>query len=157
MQSALIFNRWNIQNQEEWIVFHSKRKTLIVQRFGNEVYLYTNDTASAKSKTLNSYLVGNLSHIQKKESLNHTAYFKGNKILILDSIGTFPKDIKPNIVLLTQTPKINLERMLLSLKPKLVIADGSNYKSILKLWKLSCEKQKIPFHATAEKRFYKLD
>ncbi|OCB71042.1 competence protein ComEC [Flavobacterium glycines] len=157
MQSSLIFNRWNIQNQEEWIVFHSKRKTLIVQRFGNEVYLYTNDTASAKSKTLNSYLVGNFSHIQKQESLNHTAYFKGNKILILDSIGTFPKDIKPNIVLLTQTPKINLERMLLSLKPKLVIADGSNYQYILKLWKASCKKQKIPFHATAEKGFYKLD
>lgn len=157
LQSALLFNQWQIQNQEEWIVFNSKRKTLIVQRHGNEVFLYSNDSVAAKNKILTSYLVGNFSHIQKQESLSHTAYFKGNKILILDSIGAFPKNANPDIILLTQTPKINLERMLISLKPKLVIADGSNYKSILKQWKRSCEKQKIPFHATAEKGFYKLN
>ena len=157
LQLAFLFNQWQVQNQEEWIVFNSKRKTLIVQRQGNEVCLYANDSAAAKNKILNSYLIGNFSHIQKQEPLSHTAYFKGNKILILDSIGIFPKNVNPDIVLLTQTPKINLERMLLSLKPKLVIADGSNYKYILKQWKLSCDKQKIPFHATAEKGFYKLN
>ncbi|MEN9908457.1 MAG: hypothetical protein RLZZ540_1606 [Bacteroidota bacterium] len=157
LQSAFIFNQWQIQNQEEWIVLNSKRKTLIIQRNGNEVCLYSNDSAVAKNKMLNSYLVGNFSHIQKQKSLNHTAYFKENKILILDSIGVFPKNANPDIVLLTQTPKINLERMLVFLKPKLVIADGSNYKYILKQWKASCEKQKIPFHATAEKGFYKLN
>ncbi len=157
LQSAFLWNQWQIQHQEEWIVFHQKRKTLIVQRNGNKVCIYSNDSASAKSKTLNSYLLGNFAQLQKQQPLNHTAYFKGNKILILDSIGIFPKDIKPDIVLLTQTPKINLDRLLSSLKPKLVIADGSNYKSVLKLWKASCKKQKIPFHATAEKGFYKLD
>jgi len=157
LQSAFLWNQWQIQYQEEWIVFHQKRKTLIVQRNGNKVCIYSNDNAVAKSKTLNSYLLGNFAHLQKQQSLNHMAYFKGNKILILDSIGIFPKDIKPDIVLLTQTPKINLERLLLSLKPKLVIADGSNYKSILNRWEQSCKKQKIPFHATAEKGFYKLN
>ncbi|MEL1240854.1 ComEC/Rec2 family competence protein [Flavobacterium flavipallidum] len=157
LQTALIYNRWTTQNQEEWIVFNSKRKTIIVERFGKEVSLFTNDISYAKSKVLNSYLVGNSSHIQKQGTINHMAYFKGNKILILDSIGIFPKNYKPDIVLLTKTPKINLERMLLSLKPKLVIADGSNYKYILKKWKASCEKQKIPFHATAEKGFFQLN
>ncbi|HJR99404.1 MAG TPA: hypothetical protein VJ780_00600, partial [Flavobacterium sp.] len=86
----------------------------------------------------------------------HTAYFKENKILILDSAGVFIKNSKPDIILLTQSPKINIERMLLSLQPKLVIADGSNYKSLLAQWEMSCKKQKIPFHATAEKGYFQL-
>ncbi|GGA64853.1 competence protein ComEC [Flavobacterium palustre] len=157
LQSVFLWNKWQIQHQEEWIVFHQKKKTLIVQRNGNEAIIYSNDNAVAKNKTLNSYLLGNFAQLKKQELLNHTAYFKGNKILILDSVGIFPKNIKADIVLLTKSPKINLERMLLSLKPKLVIADGSNYKSVLKLWKASCNKQKIPFHATAEKGFFQLN
>lgn len=157
LQSAYLFNQWKIQNQEEWIVFNQKKKTLIVQRQGNDVHLYSNDSTSAKNKMLHSYLLGNFSQIKKQKALSHLTYFKGNKILLLDSMGIFPKNIKPDIVLLTQSPKINLDRMLLSLKPKIVIADGSNYKSILKHWKASCEKQKIPFHATAEKGFFQLN
>ncbi|WP_140486065.1 ComEC/Rec2 family competence protein [Flavobacterium sp. GSA192] len=157
LQSAYLFNQWKIQNQEEWIVFNQKKKTLIVQRQGNDVHLYSNDSASAKNKMLHSYFLGNFSQIKKQKTLSHLTYFKGNKILLLDSMGIFPKNIKPDIVLLTQSPKINLDRMLLSLKPKIVIADGSNYKSFLKQWEASCEKQKIPFHATAEKGFFQLN
>lgn len=155
LQFVVLMNKWQIQHQEEWIVFNVKRKTLIVQRHGNEVCLYANDSIDSKNKMLNSYLVGNFSQITELKTLTHTAYFKGNKILILDSLGIFPKNGNPDIVLLTQTPKINVDRMLFSLKPKLVIADGSNYKSILKQWEESCKKQNIPFHATAEKGYYK--
>lgn len=157
LQSAILINKWKIQNQEEWIVFNLKRKTLIVQRYGNEASLYTNDSIDIKNKTLNSYLIGNFTHITQRKKISHTAYFKGNKILILDSLGIFPKNIKPDIVLLTQSPKINIDRMLLEIKPKIIIADGSNYEYILKQWEASCKKQKIPFHATAEKGFYKLN
>jgi competence protein ComEC len=73
-------------------------------------------------------------------------------ILILDSTGTYQK-IHPNLILLTQSPKINLDRMLQILKPQMVVADASNYKTIQKHWKNSCEKKKIPFHAIGEKVF----
>lgn len=156
-QLALVITHWQTQNQEEWIVFNVKRNTLIVQRKGDEVSLYSNDSVVRKSKILNHYLLENFSQIKNQKTLRHTAYFKGNKILILDSLGIFPKNIKPDIVLLTQSPRINIDRMLLDLKPKIVIADGSNYKYILKQWEMSCKKQKIPFHATDEKGFYKLN
>jgi competence protein ComEC len=42
-------------------------------------------------------------------------------------------------------------------KPKMVVADGSNFRTIQKLWKATCLKQKIPFHATGEKGFYRLE
>jgi competence protein ComEC len=43
--------------------------------------------------------------------------------------------------------------MLQVLKPQIVVADASNYKTIQNHWKVSCEKQKIPFHAIGERIF----
>ena len=157
LQSSLIYNRWTIQNQEEWIVFNLKRKTLIAHRTGRAVSLYTNDSIATKNPILKSYLINNFSYVDQIKPIKHTAYYKSNKILILDSIGIYPLNAEPDIVLLTKTPKINLDRVLTTLKPKLIIADGSNYKSILEQWKRSCEKQNIPFHATAEKGYFLLN
>tara|TARA_R110000868_G_scaffold146710_2_gene367642 strand:+ start:628 stop:2649 length:2022 start_codon:yes stop_codon:yes gene_type:complete len=158
-QVSYIRTKWDIQNQNEWIVFNQKRKTIIVERHGEKTTLFINDTKiKPKNNTiLNSYLVGNFSAVKNNEKLKNVAYFHGNEILILDSLGLYPKDIKPTIVVLTQSPKINMDRMLLILKPKIVVADASNYKNIQHNWKESCSKQKIPFHATAEKGFFKLN
>ncbi len=38
--------------------------------------------------------------------------------------------------------------MLESLQPKMIIADGSNHKSYVKRWKMSCTKKNIVFHFT---------
>ena len=158
-QLSFIKTKWEIQNQKEWIVFNIKRKTMIAERNGENVTTFANQALvkAKKNKTLNSYLVGNFSTLKNKQTLKNTAYFNGNKILILDSLGLYPKDIKPDIIILTQSPKINMDRMLAILKPKIVVADGSNYKTIQNNWKESCLKQKIHFHATAEKGFYKLN
>ncbi|MBA4317881.1 MAG: competence protein ComEC, partial [Flavobacterium sp.] len=73
------------------------------------------------------------------------------------SLGICPKNICPDVVVFTQSPKINFERFLQSTKPKMVVADASNFRTIQKHWKATCLKQKIPFHATGEKGFYRLD
>ena len=83
-------------------------------------------------------------------------YFHGNKIFILDSIGVYPKGIHPDIVVLTQSPKVNLNRLLTVQHPEIIIADGSNYKSYVAAWKTTCEKRNIPFHSTYEKGYYNL-
>lgn len=59
-------------------------------------------------------------------------------------------------MILVNSPKINLERFLKIVKPQQVVADGSNYTSYRELWKATCAKQKILFHDTTEKGFYKL-
>jgi competence protein ComEC len=160
LQISFLQNRYNIQNQQEWVVFNLKRNTLITERNGNDVSLYANDSIlkiSRKNTILNSYLVGNFSILKTKSRIQNIAFFNGNKIMIIDSLGIYPKNIKPDILLLTQSTKINLERLLQTMHPKMIVADASNYKTIQKFWKATCEKQKIPFHATGEKGFYKLD
>ena len=148
------------QNQQEWIVFHSKKNTVITERTGKKVTLFANDSIlknSDKNGILKSYLIANFSTISKKEKLENLTFFYNNKILIIDSLGIFPKNINPNIVVITQSPKINLDRLLNIYQPKIVVADGSNFKSYVKRWKASCAKKKIPFQATAEKGFYKIE
>jgi competence protein ComEC len=149
-----------IQTQSELVIFNAKKNTMIAERKGKNITLYANDSllkTASKNKMLASYAMGNFSSLKFKKRLQNLIYYNGNKILIVDSLGVYPKDIRPDIVLFTQSPKINFDRFLQTTKPKFVLADASNYRTIQKLWKATCLKQKIPFHATAEKGFYRLD
>lgn len=160
LQLSYIQTQWNIQKQQEWVVFNLKRNTLIVERHGSKAVLYANDSirsASKNSSVLKSYLTANFSVLSSSEKIKNTAFFNENKILILDSTAIYPEKIHPTVLLLTQSPRINIDRLLEELKPKIVVADASNYKTVQKYWKKSCEKQKIPFHAISEKGFFKLN
>ena len=149
-----------IQTQSELVIFNSKKSSLIAARNGKHITLYANDSllkTASKNKTFSSYSMGNFSNLKTKKRLQNLIYFNGKKILVMDSLGVYPKDIRPDIVLFTQSPKINFERFLETIKPKMVVADASNFRTIQKQWEATCLKQKIPFHATVEKGFYRLD
>jgi len=157
VQITFLWNEWTIENQQEWIIFNSKKNTFIAERNGRTVTLYANDSlqkVGAKNNTVNAYLVGNFSHLAATKELKNSIFFDGKRILILDSTGVYPKQQHPDIIVLTQSPKINLERLIQISQPKEIVADASNYKTLQKLWKVSCEKEKIPFHSTSEKGFY---
>ena len=149
-----------VQNQTELVIFNTKKSSLIAERNGENITVYANDSllkSVSKNKTFASYSMGNFSSLKAKKKLQNLIYFNGKKILIVDSVAVYPKNSRPDIVVLTQSPKINFERFLQTTKPKMVVADGSNFRTIQKLWKATCLKQKIPFHATGEKGFYRLE
>ncbi len=149
-----------VQNQLELVIFNTKKSSLIAERNGENITVYANDSllkSVSKNKTFASYSMGNFSSLKAKKKLQNLIYFNGKKILIVDSVAVYPKNSRPDIVVLTQSPKINFERFLQTTKPKMVVADGSNFRTIQKLWKATCLKEKIPFHATGEKGFYRLE
>jgi competence protein ComEC len=159
-QITYFANHWKIQNQKELVIFNSKKNTLIAERKGESVILYSKDSllkTASQNKTLSGYLMGNFSHLTTKKKLQNLIYFNGTKILILDDLGVCMEGIHPDVVVFTQSPKINMERFLHTTKPKIVVADASNSRTIQKLWKATCLKEKIPFHATGEKGFYRLE
>ena len=160
LQSTQLITRWEIQNQYEWIVFNSWKNTLITERNGNEVAVYGNDSITnkiASNSSLKSYLIANNSKVSSTNKIQNLYYFKDKKILVIDSLGIYSKEINPDIIILRQSPKINLERLIEINHPKLIIADASNFKTTIQLWKSICIKKKIPFHATAEKGFYSVN
>ena len=159
-QIAYFQTQWTIRNQRELVIFNSKKNTLIAERNGANITLYACDSIlkiANKNQTFTSYSMGNFSSLKTKKRVQNLIYFNGNKILILDSLGVYPKTIRPDVVVFTQSPKINFERFLQTTKPKMIVADASNFRTIQKLWKASCLKEKIPFHATGEKGFYRLE
>ena len=159
-QTTFIVTRWKNQNQEEWIVFNIKKNTLITERTGEKLVAFCNDSIRkeiASNPTIKSYLVANFSAITTTKKPQNLYYFKGKKILIIDSLCVYQKEIKPDIIVITQSPKLNLERLLQTYKPEMIVADASNFKTYIKVWESTCRKEKIPFHATGEKGFYRLN
>lgn len=157
-QVAVLHNKWKIASHKEYIVLNTNRKSMMTARSGNQITAYGTDSILNKnSQILNSYAVANFSKITKSQGIPNTVYFKGKKILVIDSTAVYPSNSKPDVIVLIQSPQINLDRVLESLKPQIIIADASNYKSYQQQWTTSCIKMKIPFHATAEKGFYSIE
>ena len=156
IQLAFLLTKIKTEKEEELIVYNERNSTLISKRLGKNLGLFARDSVIENNRNVNSYLVGNSIVLSKIKAIKNVLYFKNTKILIIDSSKTFSEKIKPDVLILTQTSKINLDRILQNLQPKIVIADGSNSNSIQKYWKKSCLKKNIPFHSTKEKGYYKL-
>ena len=159
LQSLAISIKYFNQKEDELLVFNCKAASVITKRNGDQVTVYFSNNLpnnNYANLALNSYLVGNSCDLKAKDSGPNLIYFKRKKILVIDREGKYLSTVTPDILLLVNNPKTNMEKALQIIKPKLVVADGSNYKNYCKLWKATCKKQKIPFHNTAEKGFYKL-
>jgi len=160
VQFSLIYTKKEIENQHEMVIYNTKKNTLISERMGKNISIYSNDTLSAqrsKNNVLNSYVVGNFGNLKSVSKIKNVLYFNKEKILIIDSSGIYQSKIQPDVLILTQSPKINLDRILQDLHPRIIISDASNSYAIQKIWKTTCAKKGIYFHATSENGFYKFD
>lgn len=150
-QGVNLYNKYT-HNTNTLTLFHKSRYTVIGLKKKQKLDVFSDLDSLSQFSNLIDYKIGNnIIEItaNKKPSFIKT---KSHTVLIIDSLGVYNlKKIKPNYVLITQSPKINLNRLIDSLKPKQIIADGSNYKSYIARWKATCLKQKIPFHYTGEK------
>lgn len=156
LQTIYILNKIETINADEFIVYNKSRTTLLSDRKANKISVFTNDSITEQDYLLRSYKVGSFSSIVKTDSLQNVYYSNNKKILVIDNSSVYGNDMFPDVVLLSGSPKLNLERFLHHYKPEIIIADASNYKSYVHLWKQSCEKHKIHFHSTYENGFYKI-
>jgi competence protein ComEC len=159
VQFFLFQAKYSNEKASEFIVFTKSKISIITERKGSKINLYSNDSILKNvddNLAIKSYLIANFCSIDKKQTVSNLYYFKGKKILVLDSSAVYLNNEKPDILILTNSPKVSLERIFKSWKPEQVVVDASNFKSYIKIWKATCVKEKIPFHATAEKGFYKL-
>jgi competence protein ComEC len=159
VQICFLFNNYKLSSSSEFIVFNLKKHSLFVERFGKKIYTFCSEKQLKNkqlAKNIENFEVENFIEKTSPKELKNVIWFKNNNILVIDSLGIYEKSMKPNFVILRQSPKINLERFLDFCNPKMIVADGSNYKSLVLVWAKTCAKRKIPFHATAEKGFFVL-
>jgi competence protein ComEC len=153
IQSTLIYTKYQTATNA-FIVFHKSRYSVIGLKQNRELQLYHNlDLTSLKNNSIiTNFRVGE--HIIKTsyDSLQSVYLLKNKNLLVVDSLGVYNvKTFKADIILLRNSPKINLNRLIDSLQPKLIISDGSNFKSYQERWAKTCEVQNIHFHQTSKK------
>jgi competence protein ComEC len=142
----------------ELIIFHKSRKTVIGVKQDRQLKLYHNlKISAAKEINLKDYKTGfNIKEFQEQSVPNILA-INDKKLLIIDSTAVYKiTELKPEIVLLRNSPKVNLTRLIQQLKPKQIIADGSNYYSYVARWKATAKKQKTRFHHTGKNGAFRI-
>lgn len=156
LQFSYIYSYYYNSKSSEWTVLNAFNSTLIANKNNKEVIFFTND--SIKNQTLiANYTRKRFIEKYKIKPLNYCHSYNKYKILVLDNKIRKVPAIDINVLLLTESPKINLERIIHKLKPEIVIVNQSNFKSYVLRWQSTCEKLKIPFHITAEKGNYVLE
>jgi len=140
-------------------IHHLYKTSLFTYRSADLDYIFYTE----KNQQVPENLLANFKSEQRIAEIYHEELkpiFKVNEsyILRIDSLGVYDlKAFKPDYIVLSQSPKINLERVLKRFPNTRIIADGSNYKSYVDRWESTCLKKKIPFHNTYEKGFYKIE
>jgi competence protein ComEC len=141
-------------NSDAFIIFHKSRYSLILQRVNSELKVSHNfdSITLAKDRVITNYSVGNFITSSTVDTLESVYQFKNKTIMIIDSLGVYNvKSFEPDYLLLRNSPKINMDRVIDSIHPKYVIADGSNYTTYVNRWEQTCLKRKLPFHYTRKK------
>jgi len=147
VQLVFMYNR-SIAKTEEFIVFNHYKTTLIGIKKGNQLNYAAKNLSYLQS--LDDYVVNEFIDKVKEDSLQNVYVFKDKKLLVVDEKSIYTTSFKPDIVLLANSPKLNLNRLIATKRPEIVVVDNNNYKSYVARWKATCLKNNIPFHYVRE-------
>ena len=156
-QSSMLYSKMQNSTSES-IVFHKSRKTMIGIQKDKKLILYHNLANEIQEEIrLKDYKTGrNINQIEEKQIQNILALSE-TSVLIVDSSAVYKlNNFKPDLVLLRNSPKINLERLIRGLNPKIIVADGSNYHSYISRWAETTKKQKTRFHHTGKNGAFRI-
>lgn len=141
----------------ELVLFHKTKKTWMAITEKDSIKLYKNDTLDLWNETtLKNYVIAKNKPIKIFGKLPSVFSYEKDTFVVIDSIGIYPKT-KNAIIILTDSPKLNLQRLIDSLQPKLIIANGSNYKNYVMRWNYTCLKNNQAFYYTGEKGAYTVE
>ncbi|PKH49255.1 competence protein [Tenacibaculum sp. Bg11-29] len=152
LQTSLLYNKIDREYKQEIIVFHKTKENLLGYRNGKlfKLLQYGDTLKTYNNNVIKAYRINENIKSNFPPKIGNIIRYNSDTILIIDSLGIYDLALKKPIIILQHSPKINLNRLIETLEPKQIIADGSNYKSSLNRWKATCKKQKTPFHQTRQ-------
>ena len=157
--SVIIFQGWTLYQayeagkKLEVIVLHQTKNSILYHRNGLALSVLTSNPTKAEN-LVKDYQTGERTKTITYDSLANSYTVQNSSLLILDKTGIYPSKSSNSKILMIQSPRINLERLIEASAPTAIIADGSNFTSYINRWKSTCLKHKIPFHYTGEKGAY---
>lgn len=151
-QSVILFEKYEKQHTKEFIVFHKTKQSVIGFRNSSKIEIHHNaDSVQQLNLLINPYKINEDIAISFEKLDTTILQFENQQILLIDSLAIYQiEDFKNPLVIIRNSPKINLERMIVTIQPKMIIADGSNFKSYTNRWKKTSQIMNIPFYYTGE-------
>lgn len=159
IQCAFLYTKYNSPNNQ-FVIFHKSKFSLVGNVISNKIHVYSDYDSLELSNDRIIKDFGMDNHILpiSNQTIKPVYILKNTTLLVVDSLGIYNiKSFRPDYVLLRQSPQINLDRLIDSIQPKYIIADGSNYKSYVEHWEAICFKRKLPFHQTSKKGAFIID
>lgn len=141
------------------VVFQKSKQTLLGYKTRKNFILFRNDSTKnyAENYPIKSFKSAINIDTYSERKLPQLFQYNHKNILLLDSLGIIPNQKNIHTLLLTHSPKVNLNRLIDSLKPKRIIADGSNYFTYVKRWEKTCQLKKLPFSHTAKQGAFSIE
>ena len=156
-QLWLIFSTAKKGREQKIIVLHKTGTSALLYKKGNYLDVNCLDSVAVIKLVKNIVVEENIQKANYK-TLKNSYHVKDQSLLILNKPEIiFQKFQKIDYVILGNSPKINFNRFLDTIKPASIIADGSNYRSDIERWKKSCSNRKLPFYYTGEKGAFILE
>jgi len=153
-QLIILVEKNNRFNTKKYLILQTYNHPLVVKIDHNQATFMQN------GRKINPYIKQNFSwHFSKiqYDSLTIFQKYEHTKILHIDSLGIYQyTDYHPDIIHLSYSPKINLDRVISKLHPKIIVIDGSNYPSYIKRWKKSANKMNIHYFDTNAKGYFEI-
>jgi competence protein ComEC len=159
IQCAFLHTKYNSPNNQ-FVIFHKSKFSLVGNVISNKIYVNSDydSLELSKDRIIKDFRAGNHIRPFTNETIKSVYLLNNTTLLVVDSLAIYNiKSFRPDYVLLRQSPKINLDRLIDSIQPKYIIADGSNYKSYVEHWEAICLKRKLPFHQTSKKGAFIID
>jgi competence protein ComEC len=77
-----------------------------------------------------------------------------NYLLITKDFNFTDLSVSSPHIILSNSPKINLDRLIGHFQPKMIIADGSNMRYLIKIWEKTCKARGVELHITSDRGAY---
>jgi len=132
------------KNKREIIVISDNKEVVLLNREKNKVHQL--GTARGFSNTsIQNYILQ--THVKSRlaDSLKNAFKLNNESWLIIDSLAVLPEK-SFDYVVLSQNAQVNLERLIETVQPKLIILHNSNYKYLIDECKSYFDERKIPYY-----------
>lgn len=153
-QSTFYWRYFSTKNIEERVLFYDSQQIAFAQLKQKQLHVFSNDSLVIKNYLAdykNKYSVPD-------QSVAFTTFnrvlLSDVRLLVIDSLGVYPKGESFDYVILYDSPNINLARCLTALQPKKLIIHPKNPRWKTELWRKTCAEKNIPFHDMREKGYF---
>ena len=146
LQLYLIKVAWSASQINKIWLLYQYENTAIGHHVAKSLTLYSSKNISQDEVFISNFKSEFSIDSVKIKAFKNTYVSDDFQLLILDKNVDYKiPGFFPTHLLITDDPKVNLDRVLDYLRPQKVICDGSNKPWNVTRWQKSCEKRNIPF------------